>query len=173
MDKPYFEFDGKPTVVTTKIDPDSQLKEYHDNSAFRVFLVFITWLLQLLSRDGIGFFIAMAVLCVPLIRDYYMDMRNSFSRSIQNPSRRLRIFKYYRLFTSVILAFIALIPLAGLFGIISVGFDYHGNAYAYITNNIFFNSNITVSLSVFLFGTLPMPFFALIDWLCVHKIRYV
>ena len=149
------------------------MKEYHDNSAFRFFLVLITWLLQFLSRDGTGFFIAMAVLCVPLIRDYYMDMRNSFSSSIQSTSRRYRAFKCYRLFTTIVTVFVALIPLAGLIGIISVGFDYDNIAYAYITDNIFRNFTFTISLSVFLFGTLPLPLFALIDWLFIHKIKYV
>ena len=170
MDKHHFEFDEKPAEVTRKSDPDSKLKENHDNSAFRVFLVFITWLLLLISRDGNGFFIAMAVLCVPLLRDYYMDMR-SFHSDIQSPLKKHIYFKFYRYFTFAIVTLTSVVPLAGLLGIIGVGFDCNGNAYAYIVDNIFFNAEFATSLSVFLFGTLLLPIFTLIDWIYTYRVN--
>ena len=168
MNKHKFKFDEKPAEVTRKANPDLRLKENHDNSAFRFFLVCTTWLLLLISRDGNGFFIAMAVLCVPLLRDYYMDIR-SFGSNIQRPPRQHTKFKVYRWLTFIAAIMATIPPLMGLLGIIGVNFDYHSNAYVYIADNIFFNSAHTVPLSVFLLGTLTLPLFTLVDWFYISR----
>jgi len=123
------------------------------NLGWRAIFTLISWVLLLASSDGSGFFVALAVMCMVLLKDYSSFLPKQWWR------RNIRHCMFIFVFLVAILTGLTII------GVLEVTIK-HESAYLVIIDSMLLNNiDLRVSLLTVWLTAGLFPFFTIFDWL--------